>query len=319
MGLAHEMLFDQPKSGSPETYRAQMREFVLRYFLRVAEVTPPQANRALGIGPGTARLLDLFHVGPPKMDVRGGFRYTQLYHKDAETGHIGAFPVGRRNAIVDLREIGPKHEWIVLRARPFDYELDLAPIGAAGPRLVLPLPDSPTIAINRQLIIDEDFPAPGILGRYGFAYALLDDPEPRGAQVYGPAQYKAAFQRIYFEVLASGESRVHLSFTGNLPDKILDVKLDPIGLFLRSSDLLSFGLSTRLLEPVQGLLSKRFTFGSFDPLLGLISLANIATAGFASKELDISKQQLFRDILAKHFQIYYQLILHDSLLAYRCR
>jgi hypothetical protein len=316
MGLAHEMMFDQPKSGSPETYRSQIREFVLRYFLRVAEVTPPQANRALGIGPGTGRLLNLFHVGPPRMDVRGGFRYTQLYYKEAESGRIGAFPAGRANAIVDLREVGPKYEWIVLRARPFDYELDLAPVGAAGPRFVLPLPDSPTIAINRQLIIDEDYPAPGILGRYGFAYALLDDPEPRGAQVYGPAQYKACFQRIHFEVLASGESRVHLSFTGNLPDKILEVKLDPIGLFLRSSDLLSFGLSSRLLQPVQGLLSKRLTFGSFDPLLSLISLANFATGGLAAKELDISKQQLFRDILAKHFQIYYQLIL-DSLLAYR--
>jgi hypothetical protein len=316
MGLAHEMLFDQPKAGSPETYRAQIREFVLHYFLRVAEITPPQASRALGIGPGTGFLLNLLHMGPPRMDVRGGFRYTQLYYKEAATGRIGAFPMGRRNAIVDLREIGPKYEWIVLRARPFDYELDVAPVGAAGPRLVLPLPDSPTIAINRQLIIDEDNPEPGILGRYGFAYALLDDPEPRGAQVYGPAQYKACFQRIHFEVLSSGESRVHLSFTGNMPDKILDVKVDPIGLFLSSSDLLSFGLSSRLLQPVQGLLSKRFTFGSFDPLLGFISLANIATAGLASKALDISKQQLFRDILAKHFQIYYQLIL-DSLLAYR--
>src|SRR2546428_3189873 len=27
MGLAHEMLFDRPKSGSPAAYRAQIREF----------------------------------------------------------------------------------------------------------------------------------------------------------------------------------------------------------------------------------------------------------------------------------------------------
>ncbi len=42
MGLSHEMLYDQPKSGSPESYRAQIREFALRYFLRVTEMTPPQ-------------------------------------------------------------------------------------------------------------------------------------------------------------------------------------------------------------------------------------------------------------------------------------
>ncbi len=146
---------------------------------------------------------------------------------------------------------------------------------------------------------------------------LLDDPTPRGIEVYGPAQFKASFETIYFEVLASGESRVRLAFVGNLPDRILDVKLDPIGLALRSGDLLSFGLSSRLLEPVQGLLSKRPTFGSFDPLLGFISLANFTTGGmWPPRNLDISKQQLYRDILAAHFHIYYDLIL-DSLLAYR--
>ena len=107
-----------------------------------------------------------------------------------------------------------------------------------------------------------------------------------------------------------------MAFAGNVPDKILDVKLDPIGLLLRSSDFLSFGLTSRLLEPVQGLLDARPTFGGFDPLLGFISLADYATAGLASKGLDISKQQLYRDILAAHFQLYYSLIL-DSLLAYR--
>ena len=94
------------------------------------------------------------------------------------------------------------------------------------------------------------------------------------------------------------------------------MKLDPIGLMLRSSDFLSFGLTSRLLEPVQGLFSRRLTFGSFDPLLAFISLANLATGGLASKQLHISREQLFRDILVKHFQLYYQLIL-DSLLAYR--
>ena len=316
MGLSHEMLFDQPKSGSPESYRAQIREFVLRYFLRVAEMTPPQAKSALGLGPLSGRLLSLLRVGPPQTEVHEGFRYTQLYYKDSDTGRIGAFKGARRRAISDLRAIGPLYDWIVLRARPFEYEFDVAPVGPAGPRLVLPLSDSPTIAINRQLVIDEDNPAPGVLGRYGFAYALLDDPTPRGAEVYGPAQFKASFETIYFEVLASGESRVRLAFVGNLPDRILDVKLDPIGLMLRSSDLLSFGLSSRLLEPVEGLLAKRPTFGSFDPLLSFISLANFTTGGLASKSLDISKQQLYRDILAAHFHIYYQLIL-DSLLAYR--
>ena len=107
-----------------------------------------------------------------------------------------------------------------------------------------------------------------------------------------------------------------LAFTGNIPDKILDVKIDPIGLALKTSDFFSFGLTSRLLEPVKGLLANRPVLGSFDPLLGFISLANVATGGLASKGFDISRQQLFRDILAAHFHLYYQLIL-DGLLAYR--
>src|SRR5262249_38090463 len=160
------------------------------------------------------------------------------------------------------------------------------PGGPAGPRLVVPLPDTPTVAINREMVVAQDNPAPGILGRYGFAYALLNDPTPRGVQVYGPCQFKACFQMIHFEVLESGESRVRLAFVGNLPDRILDVKFDPIGLAMRAGDWLSFGLTSRLAEPFEELLAKRPVLGGFDPLLGFISLANLATAGLASKQLN---------------------------------
>ena len=316
MGLTHEMLFEMPRAVPPEACRAQIREFALRYFLRVSEITAPQPLRELGFGPLTGPLLSFLRLGPLRTEVHGGFRHTQLYGKETSTGRIVEFPPDRQTAIVDLREIGPRYQWIILQARPFDYELDVAPVGSAGPRFVLPLPDTPTIAIDRDLVVDQDHPAPGVLGRYGFTYAILDDPTPRGAQVYGPAQFRACFQTILFEVLESGESRVRMAFAGNLPDKILDVKLDPIGLAVRAGDFFSLGLTSRLLAPVEGLLAKRPTLGSFDPLLGFISLANLATAGLASKEFSISKDQLFRDILVRHFQLYYQLIL-DALLAYR--
>src|SRR5215472_7983151 len=277
MGLVQEMGFDRPKAGTAEQARDQVREFVLRYFLRVTNVRPPQPDSQLGIGSLTGPLLGLLRLGPPRTDIEEGFRYTQLYYKEAGTGRIAAFPASEGRNIMDLRDLGAKLEWIILSARPFDYELDIAPIGPAGPRLVLPLPDTPVLAINPQMVIDQEYPAPGVLGRYGFTYALLDDPDIRGPQVYGPAQYKACFQTIQFEALDTGESRVRLAFTGNIPDKILDVKIDPIGLALKTSDFFSFGLTSRLLEPAQGLLAKRPVLGSFDPLLGFISMANIAT------------------------------------------
>src|SRR6185503_16046328 len=36
MGLVQEMLFDQPKQGSPALVRDELREFVLHYFMRVS-------------------------------------------------------------------------------------------------------------------------------------------------------------------------------------------------------------------------------------------------------------------------------------------
>ncbi len=316
MGYSHEMIFDVPKAGSPEEYRDQIREFVLHYLFRVSGIAPPEPERQLGFGPLFAPLFQLFTERPPNLDVRRGFAHTQLYYKDALSGVVAPFPPELRERIIDLREIGPKYGWVVLRARPFDYEMMLAPSGPAGPRLVIPLPDSPTIALDPGSVIDQHQPAPGILGRYGFSYSLLHDPTPRGPQVYGPAQFRACFQSIRFDVLENGESRVRLIFAGNLPDRILDVKIDPIGIALKAGSLLTFGLSDRLLRPFDDLVALRPTFGSFDPLLGFISTANAATGGLASGGFAISRRQLFSDILARHFQLYYQLIL-DSLLAYR--
>jgi hypothetical protein len=315
LGYAHEMSFDIAKDGAAEDQCGQLREFVLRYLLRVSEITPPQPGAELGFGPLTDAFLKLMKIGPTRQVVHRGFGHVQLCYKDA-AGQQGLFPEAEQAAIVDLREIGPKYQWVVMRARPFDYEMDLAPVGPAGPRLVLPLPDSPTIVLSPDWIVNQDRPAPGVLGRYGFGYALLHDPTPIGPQVYGPAQFEACFQVIHFEMLETGESRVRMAFAGNQPDRILDVKIDPIGLGLRAGGALSFGLTDRLLKPFQPLLDRRPTFGSFDPLLGFLSLANTATAGLASKGFDISRRQLFKDILTRHFQLYYQLIL-DSLLAYR--
>ena len=316
MGLVQEMLFDRPRAGAPEYHRDQIREFVLHYLMRVGDYRPPEQRSQFGLGAVTRALLSAMSMARPEDHTHRGFGYTQLFYKKRGTGEIGRFAPSEQAAIIDLRELGRTYEWILGRARPFEYELEVQPLGPAGPRLVIPLPDSPYIAVSGDLVTAQDDPEPGVLGRYGFAYALLNDPTPRGAQVYGPAQYRACFQMIQFEVDSTGESRVRMAFTGDRPRRIFDVPLDPVDVTLRLSDLVSMGLASKVVAPVRGILDRLPKLGGFDPLLTYIAAANAVTMGLASSELHISKEQLERDILAKHFQLYYQLIL-GCFLAYR--
>ena len=100
MGFAQDLFFDRQKLGDPDAIRAQLREFVLRYVLRVGEAA--------------------------------GRSYQQLYFKRAATGQIGKFVNQERAQIVDVREIGSQYDWIVLKA---DGSPD-APYLIIGPGLV---------------------------------------------------------------------------------------------------------------------------------------------------------------------------------------
>jgi hypothetical protein len=316
MGLTQDLQFDRPKTGSTEFYRAQIREFALNYLLRVADYASPAPGPGFGFGPLAERLLRVFQWGPASKPPDHGFGYSQICYREKASGEVGAFPEAEQAAVTDLREVGPKYEWIVLRARPYDYNLEVKPGGSSGPRLVIPLPDSPTLALNRELIINQDNPEPGILGRYGFAYALLHDPTPRGAQVYGPAQFRAGFQMIEFTVRETGEIRVRLGFTADRPNRIFAVPLDPIGFTLSLAGLLPVDSLRGALAPLRDIADRLPRAPSLDPLVGSIRLANLVTGGLAARSLNFSLEQLERDILAAHFGVYYGLI-KGALLTYR--
>ena len=80
---------------------------------------------------------------------------------------------------------------------------------------------------------------------------------------------------------------------------------------------MSFGLTSRLLAPVKGMLDQLpFRGGSLDPVFSSIALLNLFTGGLAAQELCISRDDLEKEFLVQHFMQHYDLIV-GSLLTWR--
>ncbi|HEV8242300.1 MAG TPA: hypothetical protein VGS57_23240, partial [Thermoanaerobaculia bacterium] len=237
-----------------------------------------------------------------------GFGFQQLYYKRAEGGEIGEFPAEERFAIVDLRELGPVYEWIVVKVCIFDFNFVFQPFGAGTPQFVVPLQEDSYLVLSRDYITDEQDPEPGVLGRYGFGYSFIKSPR-RGFLAYGPGEFDVAFERIDFEVREGGVTRVAMSFGANRPTQIVGFTFDPVGLGLRLADAASLGLATRLFAPLAVAMGRlpapRFTF---DPVYTYIDLANLLTGGAAAQDLCISRDQIDEVFLLKHFMQHYQTI-----------
>jgi hypothetical protein len=321
MGDVQDILYDQAKAPSEQTgetaqwVRDQIREFILHYFMRVSDFQQPQGTEEDGRSAMPAYLRPL-SLCPPGDAQRVGFGFSQLFYKLRESGRIGQFPSEERFAIVDLREIGEKYEWIVVKVRIFDFNLTYPPLGADAPQLVLPLSEDSYLVLSHDCITNEDNPKPGVLGKYGLGYAFIKDPT-RNLVAYGPGQFDAAIELINFRVLEDGKIRVHMVFVANQPERILNLSLDPVGWGVTLMDLMSFGLTSRVLAPMQGVLDQLPWGGvDVDPVDTFIRLANLLTGGQAAKQLCLSREGLNKQFLIKHFTQHYQAIV-GSLQTWR--
>jgi len=317
MGLVQDMSYDQPKSPAIKAWRDGIREFVLTYFMRVSDFRPPEAY----VEPGRRSLSPYFSAlswCPEKEARREGFGYSQLYYKLRDTNQVGEFPTEERFAIVDLREIGQKYEWIVVKIRLFDLNLTFKPLGAEFPYFVLPLREETPVILSRDFILNEDEPhEEGVLGKYGFGYALLKAPADRDVLAYGPGKFDAGFQLINFRVLEDGATRVRMVFVVNRPKQILNLPLDPVNWSFTLADLMSLGLTSRVFAPMKNVLDQwPLRIGGFDPLTTFVLMANLLSGGLAAEQLCISKERLEREMLVQHFMQHYDMIV-GSLLTWR--
>jgi hypothetical protein len=321
MGNVQEMFYDQPKS--PTTSRAesavwmrdQIREFVLHYFMRISAFREPEAylpQRPI-TPPGLLQALSWC----PQEDIeRRGFGFRQVYYKLKATGEVYKFPTREQPTIIDLRQIGTKYEWIVLRVRIFDFNFTFKPFGPGGPAVMVPLNEHSNLIMNEEFVEDQQDPESGVLGRYGLGYAFVRDLTP-GLTAYGPGEFRAAIETFRFDVLESGETRVRMVFVADRPQRVANIPVDPVDWSFGLANLFSFGLSSRLLAPVKHMIDRLPTnLTTFDPVFPSISLVNSLTANQAAESLCISRETLETEFLIKHFMQHYQTMV-GSLSTWR--
>lgn len=317
MGIVQEMFYDRQKMAKSDFVRDQLKEFVLKYFMRVSHLRQPEAAPAGDPVPLTTIQRALSWL-PDAAERRVGFGYQQLYYKRRDSGSIGKFSSHEQSAIVDLRDIGTVYDWILLKVNIFDFNLSFAPFGAEAPRLQMPLKESTYLVLGPPFVKNEDNPGPGVLGRYGFGYAFVPyAPGGPGIIAYGPGHFAAAIQNVDFTVMADGEVRVRAAFVVNRPNRIARVDIDPIDWSFRLADMMTFGTASRVMSPVKEIADiLPLRVSGLDPISTYIWMANTITGGMAGRRLGHSKTVLEKRMLVQHFMQHYEM-LTSSLLVWR--
>jgi hypothetical protein len=316
MGNVQDMVYDQPKvpaqavSNGAHWMQQQLREFVLHYFMRVSSFRKPEAF-VPDLRPKEDLWLSNLSWCPEPRIAREGFGFTQIYYKTI-TGEIGRFDTPF--AIVDMRDIGTKYAWIVLKVKIFDFSFKLRPFGESGPELVFSLDEESYLVVNEAFILNEEHPEPGVLGRYGIGYGFIKNPA-HGLLTYGPGEFDAAFELIQFSAHEDGTLDVHMVFVVNRPAEIANININPLRWTVRAVNLLSLGVASPLLDPIENAMSS-FSLGSLDPVATYIFLVNAVTGGYAAEQFCISKTQLDKTFLLQHFMQHYDTVV-GSLLTWR--
>ena len=321
MGVVDEVFYDRPKTteqhqaAMAELMRDQIREFVLHYFMRVSDFRLPQEHVEAATS-DIPSYLAAISMRPKEEILCKGMGFSKSFYKMHDTGEIGKFPEEDASQVIDLREIGTTYDWIILKLQVFDFTVSMKPMGTDGPQMTMPLREEGYLILTPDFILNEDNPEPGVLGRYGFGYAFIKNPT-RGMFAYGPGEFEVAFQVINFQVSDTGETHVTMAFTSDQPERVMNLKLDPVNWSFSIADLMSFGMTSRVLRPLKEMLDDLpLKADNLDPTLPSISLLNQFTNGQAAEKLAISQEQLFKGFLVKHSMQHYQTIL-GSLRTWR--
>ncbi len=331
LGNVQEMFYDQMRAPvglgrkSAETALAQIREFVMRYFLRITSFRQAEAysDAADPIPPPAFARLSWCPRSAPS---QAGFGFAQLFNKRVGSDVIQPFPSYEQQAIVDQRELGATYEWIVLRVRIFDFNFGFRPLGEHGPELTFGENEESYLVAHEEFINHRDYtgsvkpPAKleGIgdygagdfvpIGDYGVGYAFIKNPV-QSVFGYGPGEFDAAIQLINFRVYETGYISVRMVFIANRPQQVANLTIDPVNWGFRAADALSFGMASRLLSPAKYILDQ-FPFKvAVDPVSAYIEAANLTSGGAAARTLCISKETLERYLLLVHFQQHYHTLL----------
>ena len=182
-----------------------------------------------------------------------------MYYK-RRNGKAARFPSEEQDKIVDLREFEEgkdgkePYEWIVLKNPIFGFGFEFEPfgslvdslIGVSGPKVKLPADVFNYLVLSNDFIVDDEptktkkadtestrksrdnsSDNDEVIGRYGFGYAFVNDPEP-SVYGYGPGRLQPAFEQMVWEVHESGKIGVRAAFVAQEPKGILQLSVDPL-------------------------------------------------------------------------------------------
>lgn len=314
MGNVQEQFYDRPKSSTTAVdMRKQMQEFVLRYFMRISDYSEPIAFPEYK-GEPVPTLLRPFSFCPSDEVENQGFGYELAYYKKPGES-AGKFGDENKYAIIDLREIGTTYEWIVVKVAIYDFKFEIAPFGTSAPFATVPMGEASYLVISEEFVRNEEKPGGDLIGSYGYGYGFLPSLE-ESVVAYGPGEFEAAFQIIHFNVKNTGEVMSRMAFVSNRPKKVVDLSLDPVHWGLRAAELMSFGMASAVAAPFRALWREVPQLPGVDLAQLYITGANALSLGLAEKQLCVSKKQLEKIFLVKHFIQHYKVIA-GSLVTWR--
>lgn len=327
MGNVQEMFYDQTRApaslgtDSAKWMRDQLRQFVMKYFMRVSSFRQPEAyvDAAFPIPPPA--LARLSWCPDPTPD-RIGFGFSQLFYLPVGSSEARPFPSYEQHAVVDQRDVGKIYEWLLMKVRIFDFNFNFRPFGEGGPEVVFGANEESYLVVAKNFVSYDDNLPPdpkdpygGVMGNYGIGYAFVKSPTP-GPFHYGPGEFDAALELINFRIYDTGYISVRMVFIVNRPTGISNLTIDPVNWSFRIADLFSFGVASRLFSPAQRVVDRLPLKVSLDPISYYISAANLVSGGSAAQDLCISIEQLEKYFLLLHFQQHYQTVV-SSLLTWR--
>ncbi len=309
IGNVQQQLYHRPKVGTPGKVNEQIREFVLRYFMRISVYRTPQPEPEGHAAPGPLQYLSQF---PTAEDYKlQGFGYSQRYYKKRDTSKVQKFAEAHQNAILDLRDLHANYDWTLIRNPIVDFEMNIRPLGIRGPDLTLPIPSAANwLVMSPDTITIDENPGNGLLGRYGIGYSFMKDPGKPGMFAYGPGQLEPTVQTLIWEVHKNGDVIVRMSFVSGAPTAILNVSVNPLDWGFMATDLLTAGQFSSYLEPFRRAANMLpFSDVHFDPVYPAVRALNIITMGAAGEQLGISRDQINKTLTYVHFLQHYGAVL----------
>lgn len=317
--------FDQPKAPADvslanEWIKAQLRIFALRYFLRVSALHATTAFPQR-IGPRADPLFPFLSACSKLEDERQDIGFTQLAYKlEGDDDEIHAFPKSEQSAFVDVREIGEKYAWVLAKARIFQFQLTFYPFGEKFFPVTFADPNEYLYLLFTPYFVSVEEPEEkraerrpdgrdvGLLAEYGFGFSIVANPSSKDVFTEGPQVFTTGIQFFKFQLWEDGQIWVRMVFLANQLTHIFQFPLDPLYWTFKLGELTAAATKSSLLPFFQGAVDRLPLGPTIDPVFGSIRLLNAVTGGLAGRDYCISIDEVQRDVLVKHEEVFSEMI-----------